>query len=82
MIRQPTMTHAAERHLFLERQLIRGRAIGGLSANDESSLLEEMGDLWWSMTDQECDEANERAASKSGECWDMTAVERMDDVLC
>ena len=57
------MTPAAHRHMELERQLVVGRALGTLSDAEEDAVLEEMGDLWWQMTDPECDEANRRAAA-------------------
>jgi len=52
------MTPAAQRYLQLEQRLVRERALGTLSSLDEDQLLEEMGDLWWEMTEAECDSAN------------------------
>lgn len=59
------MTPAAQRHLQLENQLNSGRELDSLSEEDEDSLLEEMGDVWWDMTDAEHEEANHRAKRKT-----------------
>ena len=56
------MTEANERYLALEQQLVRGRALGTLSEAEDDHLLEQMDDLWWRMTAEECDAANKRAA--------------------
>jgi hypothetical protein len=56
------MTVANNRYLDLERHLVRGRALGTLSEAEDDRLLEQMDDLWWEMTAEECDAANRRAA--------------------
>lgn len=56
-----SMTKAAQRHLELENQLLLGRISDILSEADEDALLEEMGDIWWDMTDDERERADHRA---------------------
>jgi hypothetical protein len=57
------MTPAASRHLDLERDLEMGRVFGALTEVAEDALLEEMGDLWYEMSEDEQQEANRRAAA-------------------
>jgi len=42
-----------EHYRLLERRLLRGRALGTLSAALEDAILEEMDPLWYAMTDTE-----------------------------
>ena len=54
------MTDLAQRYLELEKQLYEGRLKKTLSDEEDDDLCEEMGDMWWDLTDKERDEANAR----------------------
>ncbi len=53
------MTKANERFLVLEKKLVELQNSKNTLSNQYSRLCEEMGDLWWAMSDEEC--ANIRA---------------------
>jgi hypothetical protein len=46
---------AGDKYFELEKKLLVVRA-------EEDKILEEMGDLWWEMTEEECKLANHHAA--------------------
>ena len=56
------MSGACARYNGLEGRLILGRERGTITEDEEAELLEEMGDLWWELTDKEMELANQRAA--------------------
>lgn len=56
------MTSAASQYEELQKSILRGRALGTLPEEAEDSLLEQMDDLWWEMTEEERREADRRAA--------------------
>jgi hypothetical protein len=55
------MTEGATKHLELERRLEEGWRNATLTEVEEDVILEEMGDLWWEMTENEHADANRRA---------------------
>lgn len=49
------MTQAAHKYGALLRRYVEGLDGGSLTQAQEDSLLEEMDDLWWQMTEEERD---------------------------
>lgn len=42
-----------DKYLEMDRALLAKRATGTLTEDEEDDILEELDELWWSMTDQE-----------------------------
>jgi hypothetical protein len=52
------MTEAGRKYDELERRILMGRVNGTLTGAEENSLIEQMDDVWWDMTEEEVAIAN------------------------
>jgi hypothetical protein len=56
----------SERHEVLERQILRGRALGTIVEQAEDALLETLDDLWSEMSEEDRRAASERSVRRGG----------------